>query len=134
MILFEKSRLFLGLAFPCTYSWNLFMVSAEPCATGRQLFRGSRSRRGEHGRRRHRRYAEPRQRRPNAERNAIVVKPTPGKSTAGEGGQLCIEMKIRLYKDGAMSKLLHQLANVSLREAVGSKGEGGGAGRERALR
>lgn len=30
-------------------------------------------------------------------------------------GLLCVEMRIRLYKDGAMSKLLNQLPNVSLK-------------------
>lgn len=30
-------------------------------------------------------------------------------------GQLCVEMRIRLHEDGAMSKLLEQLANVSAR-------------------
>lgn len=70
--------------------------------------------------------------------NAFAVRvqdtslPTPGGGVKGGGGtgagtrrvvpasessegMLCIEMRIRLYDDGAMSKLLEKLANVSLR-------------------
>lgn len=39
---------------------------------------------------------------------AIKIVPA-GEST---GGMLCIEMRIRLYPDGAMSKLLDKLADV----------------------
>lgn len=46
-----------------------------------------------------------------ANKNA-VVKVVP--AVDSREGTLCVEMRIRLYKDGAMSKLLEQLPNVSL--------------------
>lgn len=43
-------------------------------------------------------------------------------------GLLCIEMRIRLYHDGAMSQLLEKLAHVSGRRGCGGQGRVEGKG------
>ncbi len=45
-----------------------------------------------------------------AENKKAVFKVTPARETTE--GMLCIEMRIRLYHDGAMSQLLEKLAKV----------------------
>lgn len=46
-----------------------------------------------------------------AERSAGGTRVVPASET--DEGELCVEMRIRLYPDGAMSKLLDQRATVS---------------------
>lgn len=48
---------------------------------------------------------------PDSRRTIARVVPAEESNT----GKLCVEMRIRLHEDGAMSKLLEQLANVSAR-------------------